>query len=199
MRAHLLLHAIAVKKHADRDSLAAFLNASAVEIDLALKEAVRGGRVVQIDGRHVLSPLAQFALAGEYSREYAALRNDAAVLEAYEAFERINTHLKGVITEWQTLDVGGSRIVNDHSDRDYDDKIITKIGDLHERAQPILRRFEIALPRISYYRRNLGIALEKAEDGEIEWISDVKLPSYHTLWFELHEDILRLLGRKRSE
>ena len=42
-------------------------------------------------------------------------------------------------------------------------------------------------------------ALEKAEDGAIEWVSDAKIESYHTLWFELHEDLLRLMGREREE
>ena len=32
-----------------------------------------------------------------------------------------------------------------------------------------------------------------------EWVSDARLPSYHTLWFELHEDLLRILGRRRAE
>jgi hypothetical protein len=33
----------------------------------------------------------------------------------------------------------------------------------------------------------------------IEWISDAKIESYHTLWFELHEDLLRLMRREREE
>jgi hypothetical protein len=45
----------------------------------------------------------------------------------------------------------------------------------------------------------LGAALEKAEDGEIAWVSDAKIESYHTLWFELHEDLLRLMRRERAE
>ena len=45
----------------------------------------------------------------------------------------------------------------------------------------------------------LGAALEKAEDGAIEWVSDAKIESYHTLWFELHEDLLRLMRREREE
>jgi hypothetical protein len=53
--------------------------------------------------------------------------------------------------------------------------------------------------RFSYYRTHLEAALEKAEDGAIEWVSDARLPSYHTVWFELHEDLLRLLGRKRQD
>ena len=42
-------------------------------------------------------------------------------------------------------------------------------------------------------------ALEKAEDGAIEWVSDARIDSYHTVWFELHEELLRLMGRTRVE
>ncbi|NQV20995.1 MAG: hypothetical protein HQ511_06225, partial [Rhodospirillales bacterium] len=42
-------------------------------------------------------------------------------------------------------------------------------------------------------------ALEKAEDGETEFVSGAKVDSYHTVWFELHEDLLRILGREREE
>ena len=49
------------------------------------------------------------------------------------------------------------------------------------------------------YREKLGAALEKAEDGAIPWVSDAKIESYHTVWFELHEDLLQLMGRERNE
>jgi hypothetical protein len=54
-------------------------------------------------------------------------------------------------------------------------------------------------PRLSWYARKLSAALERAEDGAHEWVSDAKIESYHTVWFEMHEDLLRLLGRERSE
>ena len=46
---------------------------------------------------------------------------------------------------------------------------------------------------------DLLVALERAEDGAVEWVSDAKIASYHTVWFELHEDLLRMLGREREE
>jgi hypothetical protein len=30
-------------------------------------------------------------------------------------------------------------------------------------------------------------------------VSDARTPSYHTVWFELHEDLLRVLDRERDE
>jgi hypothetical protein len=117
----------------------------------------------------------------------------------YVAFERLNGSLKQLITEWQTIDVRGQSVPNDHSNKDYDDKIIDRLGGLHESAEDALERLARALPRFSIYRVKLGAALEKAEDGAIEWVSDAKIESYHTLWFELHEDLLRLMRREREE
>jgi hypothetical protein len=196
---HLVLHAIAVKKHADVAAVAEFLGLSAEDTGRLLAEAVRGGRAVEAQGKYALAPLARVALDGQYAREYAALRADAEFVAAYEAFERINVQLKAVITDWQTIDLGGARVANDHSDSSYDDRIVERLGDLHDRAERILRQLERGVVRFGYYRTHLDEALDKAECGAREWVSDVKLPSYHTLWFELHEDLLRLLGRKRVE
>ena len=74
----------------------------------------------------------------------------------YEAFERLNGALKQLITEWQTIDVRGEGVPNDHSDKDYDDKIIDRLGDLHERAENALDRLAGVLPRFSIYRDKLA-------------------------------------------
>ena len=70
---------------------------------------------------------------------------------------------------------------------------------MHERADSILSRLCKGLPRLHTYQDKLLAALEKAEAGETQWVSDARSESYHTVWFELHEELLRLMGRERSE
>ena len=147
----------------------------------------------------MLSGLARIALDCDYSRVYAPVRADRAFMDAYEGFERINIQLKTLITDWQTMEVGGQRVVNDHSDKAHDAKIIDRLGNLHERADAILAELTKRVARLDYYRQHLLAALERAEDGQIEWVSDARIESYHTLWFELHEDLLRIVGRTRVE
>ena len=89
--------------------------------------------------------------------------------------------------------------IRDSSNREYDERIIGKLGDLHEQADPILARLAERLPRLALYRQKLLSALEKSEDGAVEWVSDARIDSYHTVWFELHEDLLRVMGRERVE
>jgi hypothetical protein len=107
--------------------------------------------------------------------------------------------LKQVITDWQTVDIGGSRVPNDHGDPAYDAAIIEALGKLNDLMEPVFVRLSRAVPRLRIYEKLLVKSLEAAEDGDVSWVSDVRKASYHTVWFELHEDLLRIMGRKRDE
>lgn len=196
---HMVLHGLAIKKVADTEEIAQLMGLPVVEVQRHLDAAQAGDRVAQVGDKYSLRPLARVALEANYSRQCAALRANAAFMRAYEDFELVNVTLKALITDWQTIEVAGQRLPNDHKDAAYDDRIIDRLGALHERAEGILRGLAEPDPRFSYYREALGRALEKAEDGAIEWVSDAKLLSYHTVWFELHEDLLRTMGRSRVE
>jgi hypothetical protein len=196
---HLVMHCIAVKKHTDARAIAEFTGLPDGTVAGLLADGVRGGRVVEAQGKYLLAPLARVALDGQYAAQCAPLRASADFMSAYESFERINVTLKALITDWQTIETGGARVTNDHSDREYDLRIVDRLGELHERAEAVLARLSREVPRFAYYARALQVALERAEDGAVEWISDARLQSYHTTWFELHEDLLRLAGRQRQE
>jgi hypothetical protein len=196
---HLVLHGLAIKKHATPEAVAGVLGLDVNVVRATLGKLVEAKRVVEAQGKYLLAPAARMALDMEYTPLYADVRANSAFASGYEEFERLNNTLKQLITEWQTVDVRGHRVPNDHGNKDYDDRLIGRLGNLHERAELALDRLASALPRFSIYRDKLGAALEKAEDGEIAWVSDAKIESYHTLWFELHEDLLRLMRRERDE
>ena len=44
-----------------------------------------------------------------------------------------------------------------------------------------------------------GVRAKVLRDAVIAWVSDARIESYHTVWYELHEDLLRLMQRERSE
>lgn len=196
---HVVLHGLAIKKHAGPADLAGLIGLDKATTAALLAKAATGGRAVEVGGKYMLSGLGRIALDADYSRHYDEVRENAAFMAAYEAFEIINVTLKTLITDWQTMEVGGQRVTNDHANKSYDDGIIDRLGKLHERAEGILAKLSSVIPRMTYYSKGLLEALEKAEDGEIAWVSDAKIESYHTLWFELHEDLLRIVGRIRSE
>ena len=196
---HMVMHGVAIKKHGNAEAIAGIIDKPVDLVSSVLASAVAGDRVIDTDGKYMLSPAGHMIVSSEYSRFCDDLRSDEGFVHAYEQFEIINTELKQLITDWQTMEVGGKRVPNDHSDKDYDADIIDKLGELHERFEPILERMVSTLQRMKVYVQKLGDALEKAEDGEIDCVSAADIESYHTVWFEMHEDLLRILGRVREE
>lgn len=196
---HLVLHGLAIKKYATPEAIAGIVAMGPAEVASILADSESRGRVLSTQGKYSLTPTGRVALTSDYSRFCADFRRNPEVLRAYEDFETVNRALKALITRWQVVEVAGSAVANDHHDQDYDAKVIDALGDLHERADRILARLAQQLPRMQVYREKLQSALERAEDGKIEWVSDAKIESYHTLWFELHEDLLCMLDRTREE
>ncbi len=196
---HLALHGVAIKKHAAPAVVADAVGLSAERAGSLLTEATAGGRLAEAQGGYVLTPAGRMILDNQYSRFYGELRADQAFVSAHDRFERVNVELKQVITDWQTLEVGGQQVRNDHSNREYDADVLDRLGAVHERFEPLLAQLIRGLPRLAVYRHKLERALEEAERGQIQWVSDAKLESYHTVWFEMHEDLLRVLGRVRDE
>ena len=195
----LVFHGLVVKRHAPAAAIASLIGLDEARVQSVLTEAVASGRAIEARHGFAITPLGRLALEGRYSLHFAQLRNDAQFVAAYESFERINTRLKKIITEWQTIEVAGERVANDHTDAAYDAGVMDRLGAVHEQVEPVLMTLAASLPRISIYARKLLSALEAAEGGEKEWVSDIKRESYHTLWFELHEDLLRIMGKARQE
>ena len=52
--------------------------------------------------------------------------------------------------------------------------------------------------RFGLYGTRLTTALERTLGGNIAYVTDT-LDSYHSVWFQLHEDLLVTLGISREE
>lgn len=195
----LALHGLAVKKAGSSAAVAAVLGAEEAEIEAALEAAVAAGRAAGAKGTFMVAPAGREWLDEQYPVVYAEFREDPAATETYERFERINRELLSLFTDWQMMPAGGERVPNDHSDSDYDAEIIDRLGAQHERAEKVLDGFAELDPRLGIHKQRLDDAYDKVLAGEIDWVSGARIDSYHTVWFELHEDLLRMLGREREE
>jgi hypothetical protein len=196
----LALHGLAVKKAGSPAAVAAVVGAEQAEVEAALEAAVTAGRAAGANGTFMVAPAGRDWLDAQYPEVFSEFRADPAATEAYERFERINRELLGLFTDWQMVpSAGGERVPNDHSDPDYDTGIVDRLGAQHERAEKVLDSFAELEPRLGLYEERLDSAYDKALAGEHEWVSGARIDSYHTVWFELHEDLLRMLGREREE
>jgi hypothetical protein len=196
----LALHGLAVKKAGGAEAVAAIVGAEEAGVAASLEAAVDDGRAAGANGTFMVTPAGREWLDERYPRAFAEFRANPAATEAYERFERINRKLLELFTDWQMIPAaGGERVANDHADAEYDAGIVDRLGDQHERAEKVLDSFAELEPRLSIYRERLDAAYDKVLAGDHDWISAVRIDSYHTVWFELHEDLLRMLGREREE
>lgn len=120
----------------------------------------------------------------------------AAVEAAFGRFERLNPLALEACTAWQLRTVDGATVVNDHLDRRYDTQVLRKIASVEQHGQEVCNDLASVLDRFEGYGPRLRDASRRALAGEWELVSEHP-DSFHSLWFQLHEDLLVTLGRPR--
>jgi hypothetical protein len=195
----LAVHGLAVKKSGSAEAVAEVIGHDDAEVAGALEAAAEGGQAMGAKGIFMVTPAGRSWLDERYPEVYAELRQNPDADAAYERFERINRELLTLFTDWQMMPVGSERVPNDHSNADYDADIVDRLGRQHERAQRPLGEFAALDERLARYLERLDAAYDKVLAGETDFVSGARVDSYHTVWFELHEDLLRMLGREREE
>ena len=116
----------------------------------------------------------------------------------YEDFLDLNGQMLQLCTDWQVRSDLGDETLNDHTDADYDGAVIGRLEDLDGELAPILDDLASSLERFAGYRGRFDAALDKVRAGEIKFFTKPIIPSYHTVWFELHEDLLASLNIDRA-
>ena len=137
--------------------------------------------------------------AGSSGRAWAAAGARPQVEAGYATFLELNPLLLAVCTDWQVVDSPSGPVVNDHADPDRDRAVLERLEGIHERAVPVTRALAGSLWRFRGYAERLEVAHQRVRAGDHEWITAPSIDSYHTVWFELHEDLLATLGRDRSQ
>ena len=121
---------------------------------------------------------------------------------SYKEFSRLNNDFKELCTDWQlkpSLDASEvGQVLNDHSDPDYDKGVIDRLVELDKQAQPVCASLAEQLERFSSYGSRFTHALEMVLKGDTDWIAKPMIESYHTVWFELHENFFSTLGIDRA-
>ncbi|MFD6100389.1 transcriptional regulator [Nocardiopsis flavescens] len=121
------------------------------------------------------------------SAELDAAGARAAVTAAYGRFLDLNPELLDLCSAWQLSRPG---------DPAADARVLDLFAGFDRRAAPVCDALAAALPRFGRYRPGLARALELARAGRTEYVADDPA-SYHTYWFQLHEDLLATLGIPR--
>jgi pyruvate,orthophosphate dikinase len=119
--------------------------------------------------------------------------------ETLEAFHPFDQRVKQIVTAWQLRDVDGQQTFNDHTDPAYDASVLRDLATLQAEVVAWLAPLADVLPRFRGYGARLERAVGLAADGDQRYVASPRVDSYHTAWFELHEDLIRLAGRDRAD
>jgi len=117
----------------------------------------------------------------------------------YEDFCSHNDAFKQLVTDWQIKEVDGEQQLNDHEDATYDAGVITRLNDLDEMVKPVFSSAADLAPRLNRYIERLAHALRELLAGDHSFLAAPLKDSYHTVWFEMHEELILLCGRNRAD
>ena len=200
----LVLHTVRLKGFAEADAVAAASGLGNDEVVTHLQSLADRGLALRREGRlsgWSLTAAGRAQHREQTAAEVAASGGRADLERAYRSFLEINGDLLGVCTDWQLKPAGGggAQAPNDHADPAYDKEVVVRLRDIDDRVQPVCRDLAGVLERFSRYGPRLDHAVSRVESGEPEWFTKPLIDSYHTVWFELHEDLLATLGVERSK
>ena len=187
-----VLQAIRLKGRIAPADIAATVGEEPTVVGDAVRAATEAGLL--IEGKTVrLSPEGRTRL----SELLAAERENAdqvAISDAYNKFRSVNADFKALVADWQLKD--GEP--NAHDDQEYDSAVLARLVDVHERVTPVTAAVASQLPRLARYSDKLAAALAKIQLGDTTWLTRPIVDSYHTVWFELHEELIPAAGLTRE-
>jgi hypothetical protein len=198
-----VLHALRLKGFAEPAVLAGATGFDDDVVTGALAGLADEELVVRREGRvsgWSLSPAGREEHRRRIEAELEEADTRAEVDGCYRRFLALNGELLALCTAWQMREGPGVEpVLNDHRDAAYDAAIVERLGRVHQAVLPVCDDLAGALPRYRPYRPRLDAAHRRVRAGEAEWLTRPLIDSYHTVWFELHEDLLVTLGIERKE
>jgi hypothetical protein len=197
----LVMHGLRLKGFAEVPAVAETVAVEEGDAKVLLDELVTDGLASYREGRmsgFTLTPAGRVEHARLLSEELDAHGVRDAVRAAYARFLGLNGGLLEVCTAWQLREVDGTSVINDHTDWAYDAGVVEQLAELHAGVHPICEELAASLARFALYGPRLSSAVEHVRLGETDWFTKPMIPSYHTVWFELHEDLLATLGIERG-
>lgn len=143
------------------------------------------------------TPLGRERAAVVIASEQGALRAAVGAVDA--EFAGLNRSVKQILLRWQVRRDRATEVPNDHRDARYDRAVLSELREVHGAADALLAHLEPRRARYASLRRRLRDALARALSGDVRAVAGVTGDSFHTAWWELHGDLLAILGRARGE
>jgi hypothetical protein len=199
----LVLHALRLAGMADCAAVARrfSLDASVVEEQLLDDESRGWVQRVRFADLRAWSLTIAGRLEGERLLAEELDRSGARdeVAGAHTHFLPLNTRFLRAVTDWQLRSEPLERLVpNDHTDPRWDDRVLATVRSVGRSLESIDDRLSATLDRFTGYSARFTSALAQVERGRLTWLDEPAIASCHTVWFQLHEDLLATLAIERG-
>jgi pyruvate, orthophosphate dikinase len=193
-----VIRALALKEVATVDALASAVFSTREKMELLTDELARDGLVKTGTASISLTDAGKARVRGFTTAD----RNDWGAenaVAALDAFLKFDIEVKETVTAWQLRSVDGLNVPNDHTDAAYDALVLARLTALHGQVAQWLEPLSDKFDRLALYAARLGRALASALGGDQGFIASARVDSYHIVWFELHEELIRLAGSTREK
>jgi hypothetical protein len=199
----LALHAVRLQGMADGDQVAARFGLDPAVAREALLDFEAVGWVTKVDfagtGGWTLTGLGRAENERQLANELAATGSISTVRGAYLEFLPHNDRLLRAATDWQLRPSNSDPLAaNDHTDEQWDGRVLDELSALSHHLRAVCLKLGGVLARFGGYDDRFSAALERAERGERFWVARPRVDSCHTVWMELHEDLVATLGIQRG-
>jgi hypothetical protein len=194
------MHALRVRGVANDESLAVVVGDAVGPLPERLDALTSAGMVRALSGR-----ISGYTLSKEGRVRHLELleedRTDGGLVQglrpAYERFLAANQPFIDLCSAWQMRRDNGEP--NDHTDEAYDSGLLSELEDFHKVGDEVGAETATVAQRFQSYQPRFENAIERVRAGETEYFTKPVIDSYHTVWLELHEDLLLSQDIERAE
>jgi hypothetical protein len=121
------------------------------------------------------------------------------VAAAHAAFVPLNRRFARTCTDWQIRPTRTDAMAgNDHTDWTWDDRVFRSLEALGRDLARVMEAPVARLARFDGYAARYSAARAKVDGGQRRWVDSPEVESCHTVWIQLHEDLLSTLGVARG-
>jgi hypothetical protein len=199
----LALHAVRLKGMADDDEVAARFGLDPTLVRELLLDFQAYGWITRVEfvgtAGWTLSESGRSENERQLAQELAVADSNSTIRHVYMAFLPHNDRLLRACTDWQLRPTGADPLAaNEHTDKEWDQRVLATLSSLCDDFRPLCQELGGRFVRFQGYDDRFAAALERVERGEHSWVARPRVDSCHTVWMELHEDLVATLGIRRG-
>lgn len=199
----LALHGVRILGFASSGRVAARFGVPAEEVDDLLLDHEARGWVARSSfaGRSgwAITPSGREENERRLAAELSAAAARPVVAAAYQTFLPLNLRLTRAVTDWQIRpDRLDPMAANDHGDFAWDQRVLRSLTTIGGELRLVVGPVALLLRRFEGYADRYAAALLRVEHGQPRWLDAPDLDSVHTVWMQLHEDLIATLGILRG-